>query len=546
MPRSGGSGRAGLESSRGVLSIKAFAASLLLLPIAILRAKFARPASSVVSYFRQIMIVAEDVKQQLRPGKLFINGRWEDAECGRTIEICNPATGESLTTVPDGGPEDVNRAVAAARTSFERKVWRGMDPSKKEKILWNVSEILLRNKEELAILESLENGKTVREAAGADVEPAIDAFRYYAGWVRKIYGETIPVDGPFLNYTLHEPVGVVGAIVPWNYPLQLAVWKLAPALACGCSVVLKPSEMTPLTALKLAEYCTEAGVPEGVVNVVTGYGPTAGEALAYHMDVDKISFTGSINTARSLLKASAESNLKRISLELGGKSPNIIFPDCDMEAAAKAAFWGIFANKGEICSAGSRLLLHSDIHDRFLEELVSRARKMKVGDPLDRATTMGSQISARQMNRILDYIQSGVDEGAKLLCGGERDIEGTKSKGYFVKPTIFSEVKPEMKIAQEEIFGPVLSALRFQNTEEAIHIANGTIYGLVSAVWTRDIQVAHRVAADIKAGSVWINTYNGFDTASPFGGYKQSGFGRDLGAYALDQYTNVKSVWVAL
>ncbi len=444
------------------------------------------------------MTAGEAIKSKLNPGKLFINGRHEDAAGGKTIDVMNPATGELLTTVPDGDARDVDRAVAAARASFEKKSWRGMDPSKKEKILWDVAELLVKHKEELSLLESMENGKTVREAAGADVGPAIDSFRYYAGWVRKIYGETIPVDGPFLNYTLREPVGVVGAIVPWNYPLQLAVWKVAPALACGCSIVLKPSEMTPLTALKLAELCMEAGIPEGVLNVVTGYGQTAGEALGRHMDVDKISFTGSTRTGRALMKASAESNLKRVSLELGGKSPNIIFPDADMDAAMKSAFWGIFANKGEICSAGS------------------------------------------------GYIRSGIEEGATLRCGGERDVEGSNSKGFCVKPTVFSEVKPSMKIAQEEIFGPVLSAIRFQNPDEAVAIANGTIYGLVSAVWTKDIKLAHRMAGEIKAGSVWINTYNGFDTGSPFGGYKQSGFGRDLGAHALEQYTNVKSVWVAL
>jgi aldehyde dehydrogenase (NAD+) len=492
------------------------------------------------------MSISEIVKPLLKPGKLFINGRWEDSECGRTIDVCNPATGENLTTVPDADACDVDRAVRAARQSFEKKTWRGMDPSRKEKILWDIGEILHKNREELSILESMENGKTVREAAGADVSPAIDAFRYYAGWVRKIYGETIPVDGPYLNYTLREPVGVVGAIVPWNYPLQLAVWKVAPALACGCSVVLKPSELTPLTALKLAEYCMQAGVPEGVLNVVTGYGATAGEALALHMDVDKISFTGSTRTARRLLAASGESNLKRLSLELGGKSPNIIFPDCDMEAAVKASFWGIFANKGEICSAGSRLLVHQDVHDKFLDELSARARKMKVGDPLDKSTQMGSQISAKQMDKILDYIHSGKQQGARVLCGGERDTEGAKAKGYFIQPTIFSEVRPDMKIAQEEIFGPVLAAIRFRDAEEAVEIANGTIYGLVAAVWTRDVKLAHRLAAEIKAGSVWINTYNGFDTGSPFGGYKQSGFGRDLGSYALEQYTNVKSVWIAL
>jgi acyl-CoA reductase-like NAD-dependent aldehyde dehydrogenase len=478
--------------------------------------------------------------------KLFINGRYEEARSPRIIDVVNPATGEPLGAVPDADPADVDRAVSAARASFDARSWRAKDPSEKERILWRFADLLDRHKEELAALESRENGKTLREALRADVNPAIDALRYYAGWVRRIYGETIPVDGPYFNYTLREPVGVVGAIVPWNYPTCLAVWKLAPALACGCSVVLKPSEMTPLTALKLAEYATEAGVPEGVVNVVTGYGATAGEALGRHMDVDKISFTGSVRTARALLKASAESNLKRLSLELGGKSPNIIFPDCDLDQALHAAFWGIFANKGEVCSAGSRLLVHADIHDEFVSRLAERASTMRVGDPLDPETEMGSQISAVQMERILGYIRAGVDEGARLLCGGERDTAGAKSKGYFVKPTVFAEVRPEMRIAQEEIFGPVLAALRFRDEEEAVRIANGTIYGLVSAVWTRDIRRAHRLAGEIQAGSVWINTYNGFDSASPFGGYKQSGFGRDLGAYALEQYTNIKSVWVSL
>jgi len=492
------------------------------------------------------MSTAEATKSTFKQGKLFINGREEDASGDKTIDVINPATGELLTTVPDGDAVDMDRAVAAARASFEKKTWRGMDPSKREKILLDIADMLAKHRDELALIVSLENGKTLREAAGADVGPAIDTFRYYAGWVRKIYGETIPVDGPFLNYTLREPVGVVGAIVPWNYPLQLASWKIAPALACGCSVVLKPSELTPLNALKLAQLCMEAGLPEGVLNVVTGYGATAGEALGRHMDVDKISFTGSTRTGRALLKASAESNLKRVSLELGGKSPNIIFPDADMDAAMKSAFWGIFANKGETCSAGSRLLLHADIHDKFVESLVSRAKRLKVGDPLDKGTAMGSQISATQLDRILGYIRSGVEEGAKLECGGERDTEGDKSKGFFVKPTVFSGVKPEMKIAQEEIFGPVLSAIQFGSPDEAATIANGTIYGLAAAVWTKDIKLAHRMASEIKAGSVWINTYNGFDTGSPFGGYKQSGFGRDLGAHALEQYTSVKSVWVAL
>jgi aldehyde dehydrogenase (NAD+) len=462
------------------------------------------------------------------------------------IDVVNPATGELMTTVPDGGPAAIDAAVCAARESFEKKTWRGMDPSKRERILWNIGELLLKYRDELAEIISRENGKTLREAAGADVAPAADCFRYYAGWVRKICGETIPVDGPYFNYTLREPVGVVGAIVPWNFPLQIAAWKVAPALACGCSVVLKPSELTPLNALRLAEIAREAGLPEGVLNVVTGYGETTGEALSLHEDVDKISFTGSTATARKLLQNSSVSNLKRLSLELGGKSPNIIFPDADIESAIKAEFWGIFGNKGEMCTAASRLLVHEKVHDRVCDELAARAKKLRVGNPLDPASQMGSQISSRQMDRILDYIESGKQEGAKLVAGGERDVEGDKAKGFYIKPTVFTEVRPEMKIAREEIFGPVLSAIRFGDADEAASIANGTIYGLAAAVWTRDIKLAHRMAADIKAGSIWINTYNAFDSASSFGGYKQSGYGRDLGAHALEQYTSVKSVWVAM
>jgi acyl-CoA reductase-like NAD-dependent aldehyde dehydrogenase len=491
------------------------------------------------------MTAAEAVRY-LPPPRHFIDGRYVESSGAEAIDVHNPATGELLTSVPDASTEDVNCAVAAARASFEAQSWRGKDPSQKERILLRVADLMERHKEELAAIESLENGKTYREAMRGDVSPGIDSFRYYAGWVRRIYGETIPVDGPFLNYTLREPVGVAGAIVPWNYPTCIATWKVAPALACGCSVVLKPSELTPLTALKMAELCLEAGVPEGVLNVVTGYGRTAGEALGRHMDVDKITFTGSIRTARALLKASAESNLKRVSLELGGKNPNIIFPDCDFDAAVEAAFWGIYANKGEVCSAGSRLLVHEGIHDRFVEKLVDRAKNMKVGDPFDTSSEMGSQISAQQMERILGYVQTGRGEGAALSCGGNRDMNGANAKGFFVQPTVFTGVTAQMKIAQEEIFGPVLAVIRFKDEDEATQIANCTIYGLVAAIWTRDIRVAHRLASRIKAGSVWINTYNGFDSGSPFGGYKQSGFGRDLGAYALEQYTNVKSVWVGL
>jgi aldehyde dehydrogenase (NAD+) len=483
---------------------------------------------------------------KLRPGQLWIEGRAVACASGQKIDVINPATGELLTTVERGGAEDVDRAVKAARRAFEEGPWPRLNPSERSKLLWRIGELIDAHRDELARLESLNTGKTLKGALRGDLKPAADIFYYYAGWARHLHSEVIPVDGPFFNYTLREPVGVVGMITAWNYPMLLAAWKIAPALATGNTCVVKPSELTPLTTLRLAELCQEAGVPPGVVNVVTGYGAEAGEALGRHLDVDKIAFTGSIRTARALMKASGESNLKRLSLELGGKSPNIIFPDADLEAAIPAAFWAIYANKGEVCSAGSRLLLHEQIHDQFLERLVDKARKMRVGDPLDPKTEMGAQISQAQLDRILGYIQSGKAEGAKLLCGGERDTEGDKARGFFVQPTIFAEVKPQMKIAQEEIFGPVLATMKFHDEDEAVAIANTTIYGLVSAIWTRDIQRAHRLARQMKAGVVWINTYNGFDSAAPFGGYKQSGFGREMGMHALESYTQVKSVWVAL
>lgn len=458
------------------------------------------------------------------------------------IPVINPATGQEIGRVPGQGPREVDAAVASARSCFREGVWRGKDGSEKERILLAVADALAANRQALGELVSRETGKTLSEALRGDVDGAIDAFRYYAGAVRRIAGETLPIDGRYLNYTLREPVGVVGAIVPWNFPLCLAAWKAAPALACGCAVILKPSELTPLSALRMAELAREAGLPEGALQVVTGYGDTAGEALARHMDVDKIAFTGSPRTARRLLAASAASNLKPVSLELGGKSPNIVFADADLEAAARKALWGIFHNKGEVCTAGSRLLLEDSIHDSFVDRLTARAKALRVGDPLDPGTEMGSQISQGQMERILGYMARAEAAGARLQCGGHR----VGDQGYFVAPTIFAGVTPDMEIAQEEVFGPVLSVLRFRDESEAVAIANGTTYGLAAAIWTSDLRRAHRVAAALQSGVVWINTYNGFDTATPFGGVKQSGFGRDLGAAALDQYTHVKSVWVAL
>lgn len=491
-------------------------------------------------------MIAQTEERSLKPARNWIDGAAVETASGKTIDVINPATGAVLTTVPRGDSQDVDRAVAAARRALENPAWRDIKPSARSKILWRIGELIEKNLDELARLESLNAGKTLKGAKNGDMRPAADIFSYYAGWVRAMHSEVIPVDGPFLNYTLREPVGVVGMITAWNYPMLLAAWKVAPALATGCTCVIKPSEMTPLTTLRLAELCQEAGVPGGVVNVVTGYGPEAGDALGRHMDVDKIAFTGSIRSARALLKASGESNLKRLSLELGGKSPNVIFPDADLDAALPAAFWAIYANKGEVCSAGSRLLLHEDIHDEFIGRLVEKAAAMRVGDPLDPKTEMGAQISQTQLDRILGYVQSGKEQGAALLCGGERDIAGDKAKGFFMKPTVFGGVTPGMKIAQEEIFGPVLSVMKFKDEDEAVAISNGTIYGLVSAVWTGDVRRAHRLARRIKAGVVWINTYNGFDSAAPFGGYKQSGFGREMGMHALESYTQVKSVWVAL
>jgi aldehyde dehydrogenase (NAD+) len=405
-----------------------------------------------------------------------------------------------------------------------------------------VATLLDKNREELAELETLNNGKPISETRNVDLPLSIETFEYYAGLADKIHGDTIPVSGDFLNYVLREPVGVVGQIIPWNFPLLMAAWKLAPALATGCTVVLKPAEQTPLTALRLAELFQEAGLPPGVVNVVPGYGPTAGAAIASHPDIDKVAFTGSTEVGKLVMKMAAESNLKRVSLELGGKAPNIIFADSDMEAAVQGTMRGIFFNQGEVCCAGSRLFLEESIQDEFLAKLKSHAEKLIVGDPLDPKTQMGAQVSEEQFQKILGYIDRGKQEGASLVTGGSR----AKDTGYFVRPTVFKNVGDKMTIAREEIFGPVVSALSFKNLDDLRKRANDTVYGLSAGVWTRDIGKAHRFARDIKAGTIWVNCYNCFDAASPFGGFRQSGFGRELGKYALELYTQVKSVWVAL
>jgi acyl-CoA reductase-like NAD-dependent aldehyde dehydrogenase len=478
--------------------------------------------------------------------KLLVGGRLVDPVEGGVLPVVNPATGQKICDAPAAGARDVDAAVRAARRAFEDGPWRTLSARERGKLLRRFAELVWERREELALVLSLENGKTFREAIRGDVAPGAETLAYWSEAPVRILGEVLPVDGPFHTYVLREPVGVVGAIVPWNYPASLACWKLGPALASGCTVLLKPSEQTPLTAMKLGELSLEAGLPEGVLNVLPGLGDPAGEAIARHPGVAKVSFTGSIRTARRLMQASAETNLKRLTLELGGKTPQIVFPDADHARAVEACFWGIFKNKGEICNAGSRVLVHAKAYDRFVSELAERARAMVVGDPLDARTEMGAQVSSRQLETILGYVRSGRDEGARLLAGGERDTAGEKARGNFVRPTVFADVTPGMRIAQEEIFGPVLACLRFEDEAEALAIANGTRYGLAASIWTGDVARAHALARRVKAGVVWVNCFNEFDDTAPFGGVGESGWGRDLSHHALDGFLETKTVWTRL
>ncbi|HUH12066.1 MAG TPA: aldehyde dehydrogenase family protein [Longimicrobiales bacterium] len=486
------------------------------------------------------MATKEMDAERLAPDRLWIGGEWVEGTGGATLATFNPGTGEPLAEVAAAGEAEVDAAVRAAREAYRSDGWRGMDAADRGALLWRIAQKIEERGDELARLETLDNGKPLREAQ-IDVAMVVDTFRYYAGWATKLEGDTLPVRGNVLNYTLREPVGVVGAIIPWNFPLSMASWKVAPALACGNTVVLKPAEQTPLSALELAALCAEAGLPPGVLNVVNGTGETTGAALVAHPDVDKIAFTGSTEVGRLIMKSAADS-LKKVSLELGGKSPNIVFEDADLEAAVRGAFAGIFYNAGQCCTAGSRLLVHASVKDALLEKMVARAAKLVPGEPLDPKRRWGPVISEEQMERVLGYVAKGRAEGARVLTGGER----TGERGWWVAPTIFDEVESGHTIAREEIFGPVLATLTFDDEEEATALANESVYGLAAAVWTRDIKRAHRMARRLEAGTVWINTYHPLDAASPFGGYKQSGFGRELGRYALDLYTQVKSVWVDL
>jgi acyl-CoA reductase-like NAD-dependent aldehyde dehydrogenase len=475
--------------------------------------------------------------------KLLINNEWRDASSGKTMEVTNPATEEVIATVASGGKEDVDAAVAAARAAFNGP-WGKMSARDRGRLVSRLADRLMEKADDVARLETLHNGKPIFESRQIEIPSAAKCLEYYAGWADKIMGETIPVDGNYLTYTLREPLGVVAAIVPWNFPLLLAAWKVAPALATGNVVILKPASQTPLTAIALGEIAVEVGLPPGVLNVITGPGSSVGQAIVEHPGIDKIAFTGDTTTGKGIMRAAADT-LKKITLELGGKSPNIILPDADIDAALRGATTGIFYGKGEVCAAGSRLLVAKSIKDEFMDKLAARAKKMVAGDPLDPKTRYGALASKKQLETVQRYVEIAKKEGASLVAGGDRTDIGT-GKGYFFQPTVFDNVTPEMTIAREEIFGPVLATIDFADLDEAIARANDSQYGLAAAVWTRDVKKAHYVARRLQAGTVWINTYNIYDTAAPFGGYKASGFGREMSAHALEHYTQVKSVWVDL
>jgi phenylacetaldehyde dehydrogenase len=472
---------------------------------------------------------------------LLIDGKWQPAKSGKTFPVFDPSNGRVLANVAEGDRADVDLAVAAARRAFETGPWRSMSPSQRSRLIYKLADRIEERTEDFAVLESLDNGKPLAVARVADVPMAVDNLRYMAGWATKILGDSIPIPGEFQAYTRREPIGVVAQIIPWNFPLLMAAWKIGPALAAGCTIVLKPAEQTPLTALLLAECMAEVGFPDGVLNLIPGYGETAGAALSTHPDVDKVAFTGSTEVGKLIVKA-ATSNLKKVTLELGGKSPNIIFADANIDEAIAGAAFAIFFNMGQCCTAGSRLFVERSVFDQVTHGLAAAAKSMKVGPGMLPTTDIGPLVSDEQMNRVTGYIESGISEGARTLSGGKR--HGTD--GYFVEPTVIVDVKPDMKIVREEIFGPVVAAIPFDDPSEILTSANDTIYGLAAGVWTKDLSKAHKTAAALRAGTVWVNCYNVFDPALPFGGFKQSGWGREMSHNALDCYTETKSVVIKL
>jgi aldehyde dehydrogenase (NAD+) len=480
-------------------------------------------------------------RPQVRQTQCFIDGQWVPAASGKTFETIHPATEEVIAQVAEGDKEDIDRAVKAARKQFDGGEWSRMDARDRGRLMYKLADLLEAEAEELAALETLDNGKPIRDSRAADIPLVIDCIRYYAGWADKIHGATIPIRGNHFCYTRREPVGVVGQIIPWNFPALMTAWKWGPALATGCTIVMKPAEQTPLTCLRMARLAQKAGIPDGVINVVPGYGPTAGAALTAHPGVDKIAFTGEGGTAKIIQKAALET-MKRVTFELGGKSPNVVFADADLESAVEGAHFALYFNQGQCCCAGSRLFVEDDVHDEFVDRIAEKNEQRKVGDPFDPTTEQGPQVDQAQFDKILQYVEYGKQDGAKLVTGGKRHGD----KGYFVEPTLFTNVKDDMRIAREEIFGPVMSVLKFSDLDEIAKRANSTNFGLAAAVWTRDIGKAHTLASKIRAGTVWINCYDVFDAAAPFGGFKESGIGRELGEAGLAAYTELKTVTVSM
>lgn len=486
---------------------------------------------------------AVDDNPEVKYNKVFINNNFVDSVSGKTFPTINPSTGEKICDVAEGDKADVDVAVKAAQQAFQLgSPWRTMDASDRGRLLYKLADLIERDRAYLASLESLDNGKPYSDSFNVDLDLVIKCYRYYAGWADKVHGKTIPLDGPFMCYTRHEPVGIVGQVIPWNFPLLMQAWKLGPALACGNVVVMKPAEQTPLTALYVASLIAEAGFPAGVVNLVPGYGPTAGGAIAGHMDVDKIAFTGSTEVGHIIQKTAAESNLKNVTLELGGKSPNIVLADTDVNFAVEMSHFALFFNQGQCCCAGSRTFVEESIYDEFVEKSVQRAQNRSVGNPFDLKNEQGPQVDEEQFNKILNLIESGKNEGAKLEVGGGR----AGDKGYFIQPTVFSGVEDHMTVAREEIFGPVMQIIKFKDMDDILHRANKSIYGLAGSIMTNNLEKALMLSNGLRAGTIWVNCYDALSAQAPFGGYKMSGIGRELGEYGLQQYSEVKTVTIKL